>query len=414
MIRVLFVAEQCNPQWSSVPLVAYHLWDALSDAASVHLVTHIRNRTALETVRRGREIAYIDESPALRRYALTVERLTAGKNTNWPLYHALSYPVYAAFNRKVRRRYQWAVEQGVFDVVHAFSPVLPRYPVGLAQATGRTPFVLGPVNGGLPFPHGFGNIYSKEHGYLNFLRNVAGLLPGYAATYRKAALILAGSCYTLSMLTKRFPEAAARMELFHSNGIAPEFFHAPERPKGIFTILFVGRLAAYKGADILLEAFARSGVAGQVVLVGDGPERRDLEERAQALNIARNVRFAGWVAQRDTEAYYRQAHVFAFPSIREFGGTVALEAMAAGLPCVVADYGGIGEFVDDACGFRIAPVSREHMVRETAAALRALFEDENLRLRLGAGAAARAGEFLWSVKARKIAARYARLLAERA
>lgn len=409
MTRVLLVAEQCNPEWASVPLVAFNLWDALSRIADVHLVTHARNRAAMEPRREGRTVSYIEESVCTARYAALVQRLTMRKSVNWPLFHALSYPVYAAFNRKVYARFAPHVQRKDYDVVHAFTPVLPRYPVALAAACTTTPFVLGPVNGGLPFPAAFGEVSKKEHGTFNVLRACTRLMPGYAATYRRASLVLAGSRYTMSMLAERFPDVAPRMTLFHENGLAPEFFRPHTLRNGAFSVLFVGRLVPYKGADMLLDAFARSGVDGTLVIVGDGTERSNLEAQARSLGLMDRVHFTGWVAQKDTADFYAGADVFAFPSVREFGGAVVLEAMAAGLPCIVVDHGGIGEYVDDTCGIRIAPLSRQHVVDQLAQALAGLAANADKRHQLEQGAHNRAEHYRWHHKANWLVQQYAKL-----
>ena len=85
----------------------------------------------------------------------------------------------------------------------------------------------------------------------------------------------------------------------------------------------------------------------------------------------------GWVEQTETAAYYQQADVFCFPSVREFGGAVVLEAMACGLPCIVVNYGGIGEYVTTETGFKLDPVSRSQLVADMTAS------HPNLSARIG-------------------------------
>ena len=70
-----------------------------------------------------------------------------------------------------------------------------------------------------------------------------------------------------------------------------------------------------------------------------------MENRVKKLNLGEIVSFAGWVNQQETLDYYRKADIFCFPSVREFGEAVVIEAMACGLPCIVANNGGIGEYV---------------------------------------------------------------------
>lgn len=114
----------------------------------------------------------------------------------------------------------------------------------------------------------------------------------------------------------------------------------------------------------------------QLTIVGDGPEREHVEKIVAQHALQDKVSFTGWVDQAKTVFYYQQADVFCFPSIREFGGAVALEAMACGLPCIVPDYAGLGEYVTNETGFKIEAKSREYIIAEMASKIKLLFEDE--------------------------------------
>jgi glycosyltransferase involved in cell wall biosynthesis len=147
--------------------------------------------------------------------------------------------------------------------------------------------------------------------------------------------------------------------------------------------------------------------------VGDGPERASLEAKVDEAHLNSSVRFAGWVPQHETLAYYRSADVFCFPSIREFGGAVVLEAMASNLPCIVVNNGGVAEYVTAAAGFKIEPLSREYVVVEVAEALKKLLEAPDLRNAMGIAAGQRARDYSWSGKGQRIVATYQSLLKER-
>jgi hypothetical protein len=93
--------------------------------------------------------------------------------------------------------------------------MIPRYPVKAVKACRQTPFLLGPVNGGVPFPPGFQEVVRQKFGYLNFLRPVGrALVPGYVETCKKADKILAGSTYALNLVKELFSLSAQRIELF--------------------------------------------------------------------------------------------------------------------------------------------------------------------------------------------------------
>ncbi len=103
-------------------------------------------------------------------------------------------------------------------------------------------------------------------------------------------------------------------------------------------LLHVGRLAAEKNLPAVLAAYEKVGPA-KLVLVGDGPMRRELQARYPG------VAFAGTRSGEDLAAHYASGDVFLFPSLTETWGNVTLEAMASGLAVVAFDYAAAAEVV---------------------------------------------------------------------
>ena len=154
-------------------------------------------------------------------------------------------------------------------------------------------------------------------------------------------------------------------------------------------ILSVGRLSEEKGhADLVRAAAILSGVPGvprfRVVILGDGPEREPLLRLATKLGVTQRIKLAGF--QRDTAPYYAMATLVAVPSYSEGSPNVVLEAMAAGLPVVANEVGGVPEILDEgATGLMVMPRNPEALAR----AIQKVLTDEELRVRLGASARAR-------------------------
>jgi glycogen(starch) synthase len=121
-------------------------------------------------------------------------------------------------------------------------------------------------------------------------------------------------------------------------------------------VLFVGRLVYEKGASLLVEAMPHilSRVNAKFVFVGEGYMKDQLRSRVQQLGLSEKAYFTGYVDEKNLRQLYRIADVCAFPSLYEPFGIVALEAMAARSPVVVADTGGLSEVVEhDKTGFRV-------------------------------------------------------------
>jgi glycosyltransferase involved in cell wall biosynthesis len=131
---------------------------------------------------------------------------------------------------------------------------------------------------------------------------------------------------------------------FDQAAFRQNYVHPSER-----IILFVGRLVPEKGVQVLLNAAPQilSKIPNaRILIVGDGYFAGDLKQQAHNLGIADKVNFLGYVSDQDLLKLYRSADVVAIPSLYEPFGIVALEGMAAKVPVVSADTGGLTDFVE--------------------------------------------------------------------
>lgn len=121
-------------------------------------------------------------------------------------------------------------------------------------------------------------------------------------------------------------------------------------------ILFVGRLAYEKGADLLLAALPRileRWPQARLTLIGDGAEKVSLHDTAQRLGVAPCVRFLGALPQAALAEHYRRAALLVLPSRREGFGLVLVEALGCGCPVAAADLPAVRELLDDGRGGRL-------------------------------------------------------------
>ncbi|MDS1028966.1 glycosyltransferase family 4 protein [Bacillota bacterium LX-D] len=113
-------------------------------------------------------------------------------------------------------------------------------------------------------------------------------------------------------------------------------------------IFFVGRLVREKGVQILLEAapaILANEPSAQFWIAGNGPMEQELKQQARALGIEHRVNFLGYINAEMRDRIFRRVSLAVFPSLYEPFGIVTLEAMAAGVPVVVSDTGGMGQIV---------------------------------------------------------------------
>jgi glycosyltransferase involved in cell wall biosynthesis len=182
-------------------------------------------------------------------------------------------------------------------------------------------------------------------------------------------------------------------------------------PAEAFVVGTVARLVAVKNQALLLDAFSDlvSQSTGKptpaLVLIGEGPERRALEQRARGLSGGEHVVFAG--SRRHVEELLPALDVFALSSDSEGLPVALLEAMAASIPSVVTRVGAMPEVVVEGVGVVVDRGARGDLTRAFAT----LRDDEGLRVRLGeAGRRRICDHYAASPMARAYEALYRRLV----
>lgn len=365
--RVLVIAEAANPEWVSVPLVGWSLARALAGVADVHVVTQIRNRDAFlrAGLIEGVDFTAIDSEAVARPLYKLGAKLAGDERIGWTIQQAAAAIGYPYFEHLIWKKFGPDLRSGRFDLVHRITPLSPVQQSPIAAKLKRIgiPFVLGPINGGVPWPKGFEAEMRREREWLSKLRALYRLLPGRKATLRADALLV-GSRDTMRDIPAQHQARAIHLP---ENAIDPLRFnrsadHSDAINGGPLRGCFIGRLVPYKGADMLIEAATPLLFSGRMELdiIGDGPMMPAL--RAMAAPFGNRLRLHGWVQHDQVQDIAARCTALTFPSIREFGGGVVLEAMALGLCPIVVNYAGPKELVTDATGFRIPIASRAEII----------------------------------------------------
>ena len=183
------------------------------------------------------------------------------------------------------------------------------------------------------------------------------------------------------------------------------------RLEGKRVLAFTGRLVPHKGVDVLLGALTDLPRDVVAVVVGAGPRLPNLIGEARRLGVGDRVRFCPRVSDEDLPKYLALADLFVFPSqnrLEGFGLAVA-EAMAAGLPVVIADMPGVREVIEPGReGLLVEPL----LAADLAAKVRTLLDDPGLGRRMGEAARKRAEErYALPIVARQLLNLYASLRA---
>ena len=411
-MRVLLYSEALNPEHPSEPGFAYNTARFIVDQVDEAVVaTQIRNKEAIDRAGMGKaEVVYFDTEYIAR----PIWKITSALHLGTANMTALQYPVKYAFERALYKRFQADLDNGRFDIVHRIAPISSALPSPMASWS-KTPFVIGPVNGGLTYPPTFRNLLRREGEWLRYVRRANRLLPHARDTYAKARAILAAFDHTIEALPPgneerifNFPEIGADPEQFAYSGPRPD----RER----LQFLFVGRLIPVKCVDVAISAFAQSPLLRKqrLILAGDGPERGALKEMVAQHRLEDCVEFLGWTEKAEVGRRMQDADVFVFPSVKDSGAGVIAEAMMAGLPSIVVNYGPGKHLVTPASGIQVPLGDREDHVAGFKVAMETLAADKPRRDQMGDTANARAVSYLsWEARAKRIVEIYRWVTGER-
>ena len=378
-LRIMVLAPGCSPEEVSMPYVTYSHAAAL---AQLHQVTLVLRSPTEEPVRRGKAPFHnieVVRMPLVERfYDWSFSKIFKSIYDSQAV-TAVGYPFSLAFEWHAWRQLRHRIFSGEFDVVLRIMPMTPVLPSSFAffLRKGPIPFVIGPLNGGLPWPPGFRQLENQKEWVAN-LRSLYRYLPFTRSTYRDAAAIIVASSQTYA----EFARYRDKLFFVPEPGIARSLCADDSRspnPSAKLELIFVGGLVPRKACDLALRAAApllRSDLA-QFTVVGDGPERNRLEQLARSLKIEKAVSFCGWLTHAEVLKRLRSADVLVFPSVRDNGAGVVFEALGSGAVPVVADFGGPGDIVHPKVGYKVPLTSESDIVAQMEKILIELAHNRN-------------------------------------
>lgn len=296
------------------------------------------------------------------------------------------------------------------DVVHAHSPfVTGVFARRLARATGSP----------LVFTH-----HTRFADYGHYLGPLAG--PGARVTdaylrrfWAGCSAILAPSRDLAAEIQDRLPSDRRGRVHVVPTGIDVAGIQALSPidlrpiagwPAAATVVATLGRLAAEKSVEVVLDAVARVPEA-RLVVIGGGPLEERLRQRAMRAHLAGRVHFTGSLPRVEALATLRGADLFAFASRTETQGLVLAEALAAGLPAVAVDGPGVADSVRGGIdGLIVAAEPAAERPNRVAAAIGQLVGDGALRARMAERATADAGRFDLETRVGQVEAIYVELV----
>ena len=402
-LRVLVLAPDANPDYFSSALVVYSHSEALAKLHIVTLVTRSRNVEAFKR----KQVPFHDieaiDLPWLDRIGDWILRIIYKNTFTKQSQTALGYPFALMFEWRVWQQMRRRIRAGDFDVVLRLMPITSVQPSLFPYFLRRSavPVIIGPINGGLPWPKGFSQA-EKQREWISSLRPLCRLMPFARSTVRYAKAIVVGSSTTYA----EFLAHKEKLFFVPENGISVALLDGETRvnqSRGKLKLIFVGGLVPIKGCDMAIRGATNllRERRAELTIVGEGPEQDNLERLVQSLGIGSAVSFRGLLKHSDAMKCMREGDVFVFPSIRDFGAGVVFEALALGVVPIVIDFGGPGEIVSPEVGFKVALTNEADIIRQIEAILLELDQNRALLAQLRIQGMRYAQESLsWDGKAR--------------
>jgi len=346
----------------------------LGGGAGVTMLAILRKFAAISNVRIDVITSSVDRFEIVHlSNNIRLHKLSIGKKANWhhqTMWNLLVYSWKCYFYAKKLKR------SNHYDLCHAFFGI----PCGFIAKHLDLPYIVSLQGSDVPF-------HNKKFFLLDlfFFRRMS------AAIWRGAGAVISLSNYLRKSALLTSPNQPIAIIC---NGVDMSMFSPSKRvkPSKPFTVLLVGRLAAIKGFTYALKAFstiANTYPYAQICIVGDGPQRSDLEYTMRSLKLENRVYFLGRIEHSSLATVYQNSHVLVLSSINESLSNVVLEAMASGLP-IICTKTGAAELIDKN-GIVVSPGSAE----EIASALSYLIEHPLERKQMGQRSRELALKYSW-------------------
>ena len=362
MKKVLVSAYACEPNVGSEPGVGWNwVLKMAQQYEEVHVVTRTGDRqidkNGKKYVRPSKanieaELAKMDNAGHIHFHYFdlpskisNLERSTAGDMLNVYLWEVLAF--FFMLKRFKRKE---------FDLVQKVTIVSHRFP-SFAWFFGKK-YIHGPIAGGERYPLKLLSIFTKKNRIKELIRYFFQMTPLFDPliwfTYMNSDEIIAVTRESRSILPRPFQKKCIVEQAVSADGfegeeeVHPKKFLQKDEP---IKLLFVGRILEWKGIILILKALKRLEIPYMMNFIGAGPDQPYFEDFVKENDL--NVNFLGFQPRTSLPDHYQAHDLFVFPSLRDSGGFVVLEAQANGLPVLTLNLGGPYMNVDQEKGIVI-------------------------------------------------------------
>lgn len=391
-LNLLLSAYACRPNMGSEPGVG---WSTVCEIAKYHktwVLTRKDNQPFIDEALQHQPIAnlcfvYCD-LPTVEYWKNSLQSV----HIHYYLWQIIAYLTAKKLHSQIG-----------FNLIHHITYV--RYSTPSFLSLLPVPFIWGPVGGGESAPLSFWqdfDWYGKTYElFRSILRWIGEIDPFVSLTARRSMLANATTPETMTRLQNL---GAKNVQVQSQVGISKEeistLAQVKIQPTSPVRFVSIGRLLHWKGFHLGLRAFAQANLAdSEYWVIGDGREKRRLQQLTQDLNISSSVKFLGSLSRTEVLQKLAHCHVLVHPSLHESGGFVCTEAMASGRPVICLDLGGPAVQVTEETGVKIVAKNPTQVVDDLAQSMASFSTDPGRLMMMGTAAQKHvSSRFSWSQK----------------
>lgn len=398
-MKILYSAYECNPAIGSDAYVGWSWAKQMSRENEVHILTNEGNKRDIELYLRNQndQAAFFHYIPLPSGF----KKIFKGRKGYFASYVVWQWFAYK-YAQKLNKRMH-------FDIVHHITIADFRI-LGFLWKI-NVPFVIGPVGGGQETPvqlNYYIRDFKKNEKIRSVINDFAAMLPLYRKAALNAARIFVSNDETIQKMTQHIGNNIKLYRMCEL-GIDRDYLEMRSglvHQKGARVhILFAGRMMYRKGVELLLDAISVVDTKNDYIIdmCGAGHQIETVKKQIREKKLQDRVILHGKIPFNEMPTIYANSDIFVLPSLRETTGTAVIEAMANKLPIVALNQNGVKYLVKDDAGILVDIFNREQIIKDFAAALKLLIENDDLRVRLGNNGFRRLeSEYTWEVKCKEM------------
>ena len=349
-MKILLSAYACEPNKGSEPEVGWQWALSLSKLGhEIYVITRMNNKKNIEKYKKKNKLKikflYYDLPKILIN---TFSR--KGKDNPLSFIYFFLWQIGIYFvAKKLTKKIK-------LDYIHHVTFVSLRYPSFLCFI--NVPFIFGPVAGGDRIPNQLRkHLLFKNRlfeSFRDFINHLIKYSPIHYLLFKKCKKIICNSDATKNLVPNQFHSKTKKLLGISFNNNKKNMIKQKLRKK--ISFCFVGRIEQLKGIDIAIDTFKKISCNidnAELIIIGSGKHIEEIKNKIKNLRLEKKIKLINQISRNKLIQKFSSINFLIFPSLRDSGGMVILEAMSKGTVPIVLDIGGPGIIVNKKNGIKV-------------------------------------------------------------